>query len=177
VKKNISELQLINVGFISKPFGFDGELIFAIQQGEFEEYEKIKFFFIGLEGKPVPFLAEKIKLHRNEMIVKFEDVSSESEAKKLSGKKIYVDEQEINPLLAHIEWNSLIGYEVIETLHGSLGQIEGIEEYPQQIIAHCKVNGKEVLFPLNEDFISDVDQEKKRIYIDLPVGLLDVYLL
>jgi 16S rRNA processing protein RimM len=60
-----------------------------------------------------------------------------------------------------VDWNSLIGYEVYESRYGKLGPLQGIEEYPQQIIAHCTVKGKEVLFPLNEDFISKTDTRKK----------------
>ncbi len=178
MKKNLSELQLINIGFISKPHGFNGETVFAIDTGEADDYKKIKFFFIELEGKPVPFFSEEIKTHRSDMIVKLEDVGTEAEAKKLTGKKIYVEESETNSLpVDELDWNSLVGYEVFETVHGSLGKLKGIEEYPQQMIAHCIVDGKEVLFPLNEDFISELNTEKKELHIDLPEGLLDVYLL
>jgi 16S rRNA processing protein RimM len=176
VKKNISDLHLIHLGFISKPFGFNGELIFAIRDGEAEDYQNIKFFFIELEGKPVPFFAEGLKMHKNDLIVKLEDVGTEAEAKKLSGKKIFVEDSDLTVSEVEQDWNSLVGYEVIETAHGSLGLLQGIEEYPQQMIAHCLVNGKEVLFPLTEDFISEIDNEKKKLYLDLPEGLLDVYL-
>ena len=177
MKKNINELTLVNIGFISKPHGFNGDLTFAINYGDAEGYEKVKFFFIELEGKPVPFNVEEIKIHRSDLVAKLEDVNTEADAKKLTGKKIYLEESDAN-MLPHdeINWNSLIGYSVIEKKFGSLGQLNGIEEYPQQIIAHCIVKGKEVLFPLNEDFILKIDAKKKELYLNLPEGLLDVYL-
>jgi ribosomal 30S subunit maturation factor RimM len=87
VKKNISELLLINIGFISKPYGFNGELVFAIQDGEAEEYKKIKFIFIELEGKPVPFFVGGIRMQRSDIIAQLEDVNTEAEAKNLPGKR------------------------------------------------------------------------------------------
>jgi 16S rRNA processing protein RimM len=178
MKKNISELSLTDIGFISKPHGFNGELIFAIRDGEAEDYNNVKFFFIELEGKPVPFFVEEIKTHRNDILVKLEDINTEADAKKLTGKKIYAEASDANLSAGgETDWTSLIGYEVFEIAYGSLGKLKGIEEYPQQVIAHCMVNGKEVLFPLNEDFISEIDTEKRELRLDLPEGLLDVYLL
>ena len=34
----------------------------------------------------------------------------------------------------------------------------------------------EILFPLNEDFIVEIDDEEKILTLDLPEGLLDIYL-
>jgi 16S rRNA processing protein RimM len=177
MRENKTEPRLTNIGFIIKPYGFNGELVLAIQDGEADDYGKAEFFFIELEGKPVPFFAVEIKKHSGDIVVKLEDVNSEAEAKKLAGKKIFVEESIVNSSGDKTDWDSLIGYEVFETVYGALGQLNGIEEYPQQIIAHCIVNGKEVLFPLTEDFISEINIKKKELHIDLPEGLLDVYLL
>ncbi len=176
MKKNISEIQLTSIGFISKPSGFNGEMILALNAGEPDDYKNVRYIFIEIEGKPVPFFVEEIKSHRNDVIVRFEDVNSESEAKKLSGKNICINKSDAAITDETVEWNLLVGYHIYETTHGSLGLLERIEEFPQQLIAHCRVNGKEVLFPLNEDFILKIDDSKKELHLNLPEGLLDVYL-
>jgi 16S rRNA processing protein RimM len=51
-----------------------------------------------------------------------------------------------------------------------------VQEYPQQLIAIVQYKNKEVMFPLNIDIIKGIDVEGGEIYVDLPVGLLDVYL-
>jgi 16S rRNA processing protein RimM len=174
--QSISKESLANIGFISKPLGFKGELIFALETGGADEYAGTTFFFVELEGKPVPFLVEDIRLNGDNMIVKLEDINSEAEARILSGKKVFVEDSGIVSSESDIEWKSLIGFQVIDLAYGELGLLEGIEEYPQQVIARCTVNGKEILFPLNENLISSIDDEKKEIHLDLPEGLLDVYL-
>jgi len=35
---------------------------------------------------------------------------------------------------------------------------------------------KEVLFPLNDQFVTSIDKKSKIIHVDLPEGLLDIYL-
>jgi 16S rRNA processing protein RimM len=172
----LSDVQLINIGFISKPTGFKGELIFAIEDGDPGDYSNSKFFFVELEGKPVPFLAEIIKLNDSSLVVKLGDVNSEAEAKKLSGKKLFVEKSTTTSSEKEMDWFDLVGYFAVDKVYGALGKIEHIEESPQQLIAQCSVNGKVILFPLHEDFISEIDDEKKQLYLDLPEGLLDVYL-
>jgi 16S rRNA processing protein RimM len=45
-----------------------------------------------------------------------------------------------------------------------------------QMIAKCIVKGKEVLFPLNEDIVIEINEEEKKVFVELPSGLLDVYM-
>lgn len=174
--KFLSEVQLSKIGFISKPFGFDGDLVFAIENGESEDYFNSRFFFISLEGQPVPFFAEKIKMNGSNMIVKLEDINSEATAKRLIGKKLFVEKTNSDPDASEMDWDDLIGFQIFESVYGALGILESIEEYPQQIIAQCTVNNKIVLFPLHEDFILKIDDQKKELHLELPEGLLDVYL-
>ncbi|WP_335321669.1 ribosome maturation factor RimM [Pedobacter terrae] len=68
------------------------------------------------------------------------------------------------------------GYLAIDETLGELGEILEVNEYPQQFVATVIYKETEVLFPLNEDFILEIDDEEKILTLDLPEGLLDVYL-
>jgi 16S rRNA processing protein RimM len=70
----------------------------------------------------------------------------------------------------------LEGFIAIDETHGELGEITDVTEYPQQIIATVHYKYRDVLFPLNTEFIKGIDIEGGEIYLDLPEGLLDVYL-
>ena len=43
-------------------------------------------------------------------------------------------------------------------------------------IAVCEVNEKQVLIPLTNDFIEEIDDERRIIRMSLPDGLIDLYL-
>ncbi|MFS2190433.1 PRC-barrel domain-containing protein, partial [Mucilaginibacter sp. Mucisp84] len=72
--------------------------------------------------------------------------------------------------------NDVEGFIAIDETHGELGEILSVQEYPQQLIATVQYKNKEVLFPLNLEIIKGIDVEGGEIYIDLPEGLLDIYL-
>ena len=69
--------------------------------------------------------------------------------------------------------NSLSSH--IAVLNGS-GEIIAVNEYPQQFIATVLYKKTEIMFPLNEDIIVEIDDEEETILVNLPEGLLDVYL-
>jgi 16S rRNA processing protein RimM len=39
-----------------------------------------------------------------------------------------------------------------------------------------ELNKKEVLIPINESFLKKIDHKKKEVVVELPEGLIDVYL-
>ena len=64
----------------------------------------------------------------------------------------------------------------IDETFGELNIIEEVNEFPMQFIAKCTINNKEVLFPLNDEIVTEIDEDKKIIYLDLPIGLVEMYL-
>jgi len=75
-----------------------------------------------------------------------------------------------------MSWKDVQGYTATDESFGEMGIITEVAEYPMQYIGKCIINEKEVLFPLNDDVVTEVDDEAKTINLDLPLGLLDIYL-
>ena len=42
--------------------------------------------------------------------------------------------------------------------------------------AHIDRNGTEILIPMNDEFIKQVDKPNKTIHVETPEGLIDLYL-
>jgi 16S rRNA processing protein RimM len=107
--------------------------------------------------------------------VQLEDITTVEDAKKLVGKQVYVNEDVLKtvtkdtPLL----W---IGLNMVDRQKGSLGTIEDVMQAGPQWLAKLTIEGKEVLVPLVDDFIVDVNVKNKFVRVDLPEGLLEVYL-
>ena len=84
-------------------------------------------------------------------------------------------------LLPEKEGNDFYSHEVVDFLvvdeeKGELGAVKEIIEYPTQSIIQITINGKEVLIPIHDDIIKNVDREGKKIFIKAPNGLIDMYL-
>jgi len=48
-------------------------------------------------------------------------------------------------------------------------------EQPHQVLCTILYNGNEALIPVHEASLVKVDQKNKKVYVELPEGLLDIY--
>lgn len=121
------------------------------------------------------FVAQAKAANDEEYIVNLEDTTTVEDAKKLIGKQVYVKEEILaskakeSPLL----W---IGFNLVDKEKGSLGPIEDVMQAGAQWLAKITYEGHEVLVPLVKPMILDVNVRNKFIRVDLPEGLIDVYL-
>jgi 16S rRNA processing protein RimM len=167
--------KLTKIGFINKLQGYKGEVHCIIERGYVENYVDEEFLFVMLDGIAVPWAVEEIKDKRGAAVIKFENVNNEEYAKRFIDAEVFV-EKRTKKDIEEPSWENLTGYEVIDKAYGSLGVIKSIEEYPQQLIAAIIIKEKEVLIPLTEDFLERVDDSEKKVYLNLPEGLIDLYL-
>jgi 16S rRNA processing protein RimM len=165
----------VKIGFINKLQGYKGEVQCIIERGYVEAYLDEEFLFVVLDGIAVPWAVEEIKDKRGAAVIKFKNVNDEEYAKRFIDAEVFV-ERRSKKNIEEPNWENLTGYEVIDKTHGPLGFIKTIEEFPQQLIATVILNEKEVLIPLNEDFLEKVDDGQKKLFLNLPEGLIDLYL-
>jgi len=159
-----------------KPHGFSGQIFLALLEPGKWKIKKMSAVFIDFNGNLVPFFVEKIQLQSNSAIIKLEGVDTEDEARKMMGKSLFLDNSYKPKKISSHGFDELSGFQVWDRNEGMLGIIKEIEEYPQQFIAVMSYKNQEILFPLNEFVIIGVDQIKKVLEVNLPEGLLDVYL-
>jgi 16S rRNA processing protein RimM len=171
----MTKSKLTKIGFINKLQGYKGEVQCIIERGYVEDYQEEEFLFVMMDGIAVPWAVEEIKDKRGAAVIKFEHVNDEEYAKRFIDAEVFVEKRN-KKSIEEPNWEDLTGYEVIDKARGSLGIIKSIEEYPQQLIATVIIKEKEVLIPLNEDFLEKVDDDSKKLFLNLPEGLIDLYL-
>ena len=71
-------------------------------------------------------------------------------------------------------WDNMIGYKISDITTNTIHVILELREFPQQIMAVINTDKKELLVPLNDEFIDDIDHDKRIIQMSLPEGLLDL---
>ena len=168
--------QSFYIGYISKTRGLKGELQLFF---EFEDYQylDIDVLFVEINKKLVPYFVENIKLQSNSTAyLNLEDVDHIDKAQPLVHKKLYLPNDKMperDP--DDFRLTDLKGFLVIDEVHGELGEIVEVQELPQQFIARVDFNGKELMFPLNDDLILGIDPEEEIIEVDLPEGLVELY--
>jgi len=165
------------IGSVLKTRGLKGELQAFI---DYPEPEKLDFdaLFLEVGGKLVPYFVESFKMpQKNTAFIYLEDVDHIDKAFPLAKKDIYLPNK-LKPKKKKNEFGlkDLLNFIAVDINEGELGEIIELQELPQQLIATVHYKGKEVLFPLNEAVIQAIDVVKGVVMVDLPEGLLDIYL-
>ena len=57
-----------------------------------------------------------------------------------------------------------------------LGEIIEVIEQPHQVLCTILYNGKEAMIPVHQDNLIKLDKKNKKVFVELPEGLLDIYL-
>ena len=166
---------MIRIGKIVATHGLQGSLVLTHVVGSSDWLKKDDVIFLELnKGSFIPFFVQTAKAANDEeYIITVEDVTVVEAAKKLIGKQAYVKEDILSATAADtpLLW---IGFNLVDKEKGSLGPIEDVMQAGPQWLAKLTYEGKEVLIPLIEQMILDVNIRNKYIRMDLPEGLLDL---
>ena len=164
-------MELAYIGYFSKTHGVKGQLILRVENNFF--VDDVKAFFVESTTGKAPYFISDIKENKSGFIVSLESLEVVEKARLLTGKKVYIDSQFLDEEEADFEWRS---YELVDKHHGSLGLISDVTDNGAQVLITINYKGKEIILPLVEDFIQEIDEKGKRLFFNAPEGLIDVYL-
>lgn len=166
------------LGKIAKKFSFKGEVLLYLDTDEPELYENMESVFVEFNKNLVPFFIESSSIHKNDFLkVKFEDIDSEAEADQILGCEIYLPLTMLPKLEDNqFYFHEVIGFTVEDQRLGTIGEIVSINDTTAQPLFEILFNGKEILIPMIDDFILEVNRKDQKILLNTPVGLVDLYL-
>lgn len=157
--------------------GLKGELLLKHTLGKKTSLKGLQAIFIEEKKNAfIPWFIESTKIKsEEETYLKLESVNTREAAVKLTQKEIWLPEPDFKKFAAKTAPASLLGYQVLDN-ENALGEILEVIEQPHQLLCRIEMQGKEVLIPLNEEFLKKIDHRKKQVLVSLPEGLLDIYL-
>ena len=166
------------LGKIVKKYSFKGELLAKLDTDQPEIYENLDAIFILVKNTLIPFFVEHSQLHKSELLrLKFEDVTTEEDADSLLKCDLYLP-LELLPKLEgdKFYFHEVIGFKVEDRNFGHVGIIKSINDATAQALFEIDRDGTEILIPMNDEFIDNLDKPNKTIYVNTPDGLIDLYL-
>ncbi|GAB4336065.1 MAG: ribosome maturation factor RimM [Flammeovirgaceae bacterium] len=165
------------LGIISKTHGLDGEIIVSFDVDDVGAYADLESFFVEIKGQLVPYMIEYLHPHKEKIIAKLEEIDSLEDAQKVLGKNLYLPLSFLPKLQENqYYYHEIIGYTVEDENLGRLGIIESYFTETSQPLLGMKYQGKEVLIPVNDNIVKKPNHNKKTLSVNLPDGLLDVYM-
>jgi 16S rRNA processing protein RimM len=166
------------LGKIVKKYGLKGELLAKIDTDEPEFYENMESVFLEIRGKLVPFFLDKCLLHKATTLrLTFEDVTTLEDADMLIGKKIYLPLKSLPELTGNkFYYHEVIDFDAIDDRLGNFGKIVAINDQAAQAFFMIEDEQKnEILIPVSDRFIKQVDRKNRAILFETPEGLIEVY--
>ena len=166
------------LGKIAKKFSFKGEVLAYLDTDEPELYENLESVFVECNKHLVPFFIESSSLHKNDFLrIRFEDMTTEEDADAIVGNAIYLPLKLLPKLTGNkFYFHEVIGFEIEDKHHGIIGKIVSVNDTTAQPLFEVLNDDVEMLIPMVDHFIIKIDRENKKVLMDLPEGLIEMYL-
>ena len=168
----IKKEDVYRIGQIGKPHGVKGELSFHFEDDVFDRTDA-DYLILEVDGILVPFFFEEYSFRTDvTAYIKFCDVDTEVQARELTGSEVFFPRSVAHQDGTCRSWAQLLGFSLIDATTGhQIGVIQSIDNTTLNVLFELE-DGK--LIPANEELITDIDGEKRQIFITLPEGLLDL---
>ncbi|HOS46963.1 MAG TPA: ribosome maturation factor RimM [Paludibacter sp.] len=167
--------NLIEIGKVIKPHGIHGEMSFTYTVDIFE-VDDLPFFIFEIDGILVPFKVSEYRIRSDSTgFLTLEGIESEDEARAFDGLAIYVNQS----VLATDEHLNLsleyfVGFQLTDVLQGKVGVITDIDRTTANVLYVVEKEDSELLIPVADDYIREINHDLKEIVVKLPEGLLDL---
>lgn len=165
----------ILLGQISKVYGYEGFVVVRFEKRFIGDYFEQESVFLEIEGKPVPFFIEDQEYAGGDIVrMKFEGWDTDTKIGEFVGCKVYLTEDDGSGKET-ADITMLKDYSVSTKKGVILGAVkEIIDNTSQYLLVVISPKGKEILVPLHEDLIEEINEEKKMLVVDLPEDIISV---
>lgn len=170
----IKQEDVTKIGQFNKPHGIKGELSFSFTIDTFSESD-FPFLICEMEGILVPFLIKEYRLKTNTTAyIKLNNIDSVEKARIFTNKDVFFSKKHMREIASSkaVTWDYFIGFMIIDEFIGKIGEIIAINESTINLLFVIKQDTEEILIPVVEEWISQVDSKSKNLYVKLPEGLV-----
>lgn len=167
----------LEIGIIAKTRGVSGEVILELKDASVKQNIK-ESVHLEIDGLLVPFfILSQQSVSTNRLRIILDWVDTEDKAHKIVNCKAFIPSSVITDSLeTELSPTLLEGFEAIDQEKGSIGHVSQFVENDKNPLLIIKHGRSDIIIPFQPDLIQEIDPEKKKIYINAPIGLIDIYL-
>jgi len=160
------------IGLFTKTYGNKGALEFSPDDSCI--FNQKEWIFVDVQQEFIPFFVESVLPKGKKLITKLRYITNLKQAENLTKRPVYIykskkDKIPISSLEDFLDF--LIIDKKTNKKLGRFTEISDEQANPLMIVS----GDKEILVPLNGNFISKIDIRKKQILLNLPKGFLEIY--
>lgn len=176
IKRN----EITEAGVFNKPHGIKGEISATLDIDI--DLNEVKCIVLDVEGIFVPFFITSVRPKTSETcLIMIDGIDSEEKARALTGRSFWVldsdlpDEEEDDEDEDGFYAADLIGYRVVDSTRGDLGEITDINDLTANILFIVRRDdGSEFFIPVAQEFIDGVDPDGPSLLVTLPSELIEL---
>ena len=168
--------QYFKIGKFVASYGLGGELVLQHSLGKKSTLKNLEALFIEEQTNNfIPYFIEKTTIkNEKETFIKIEGINDKESARKLTPKEVWLLEEDFKKFAQQSSPIAWLGFRIIHE-QVDLGEIIEVIEQPHQILCAIIYKEKEALIPIHEGSLIKIDKKNKKIFVDLPEGLLDIF--
>lgn len=165
------------LGKITRKHGLSGNVILKLDTDQPELYKKLESIFVEINGLLVPFFIEKVAWSKQDTLNLLFKNSNENLVEQLLGKNVFLPLSTLPKLTENqFYYHEVIGFEILEEDGKTCGTIESVNDQTAQHYFVLNFAQKEIVIPIIKDWILEVNREEKFIKMQLPEGLMEVFI-
>ena len=168
--------QYFKIGKFAASYGLNGDLVLLHSLGKKTSLKGLEAVYVEEQKDNfLPYFIEKTAVkNESETYIKLEGINTKETARKLTPKEVWLEESDFEKYAAKAAPISLLGFSIIDG-EQNLGEIIEVIEQPHQVLCTIMYKGKEALIPVHEASLLKLDKKNRKVYLDLPEGLLEIY--
>lgn len=175
----IKDGELTPVGRTGKPHGISGELNLILTADV--DLLSLRCVVMKIDNINVPFFLNSVRPKSSEsVLVAIDGINDEKEAAELSNHDVYALTEELPDAGDDEDGDGfyaedLVGFHVMDGTGATIGNITGVDDSTENILFEVeRPDGSQILIPVADEFITDIDSDARSMVMSLPSGLLDL---
>ena len=159
--------DFFRVGVIANTHGIRGEVKIFPTTDDVKRFDYLKEAYIDAGKEKIKVEVSSVRYFKNLVIVKFKGIDNINDIERYKGKDLLVTRENALPL------EDIIGANVYTEDGILFGSLEDVIETGANLVYSVQHEGKEVLLPVIDDCVKEVNVEEKKVIVHIMKGLLD----
>lgn len=171
VRNKTDQLDWKVIGKVKDAQGIKGDLfifLFVPVEDWIEDVESVRL------GEQV-YSLKNFREHKLGLVITLDQIKDRNAAEALKGREFAVDSslfvsEEGEPIYL----SEILDFEVMDSNVGIIGRVHSFVDNGVYDLLVVNYKGIDIQLPFVDEFIVEIDHEKKQVHLALPEGLLDV---
>lgn len=167
--------DMLRIGVIANTHGIKGEVKVFPTTDDVNRYKQLKEVILDTGKEHKKLEIENIRFFKQMVIVKFKGIDTINDIEKYKGKDILVTREQAIPLEEDEYFiYDIIGATVVTEEGEEIGTLEEVlQTGANDVFVVTSLEGKELLFPVIQDCVREINIEEKKVTIHVMKGLLE----